>query len=163
MPPREADSSRVSRGGGTVPAPSVSSVFSPGRRGLALAALLLLFSACRAAPVPAPAPVAAPTPAAASGQLLDLIERRTFDYFWELTNPANGLVPDRAPTKSFSSVAAVGFGLTAYPIGVERGYVTREAARQRVLATLRFFRDAQQARRRAESPATRGSSTTSST
>jgi hypothetical protein len=38
----------------------------------------------------------------------------------------------------------VGFALTAYPIGVERGYVSREAARQRVLLTLRFLRDAPQ-------------------
>ncbi len=75
--------------------------------------------------------------------LIDL-EERTFRYFWETANPKNGLIPDRYPTPSFSSIAAVGFGLTAYPIGVERGYVTREAARQRVLATLRFFHDAPQ-------------------
>lgn len=72
------------------------------------------------------------------------LEERTFRFFWETANPDNGLIPDRYPTPSFSSVAAVGFGLTAYPIGVERGYVTREAARQRVLATLRFFHDAPQ-------------------
>jgi hypothetical protein len=34
--------------------------------------------------------------------------------------------------------------LTAYPVGVERGYVTREQARERVLKTLRFFRNAPQ-------------------
>jgi hypothetical protein len=38
----------------------------------------------------------------------------------------------------------VGFGLTAYPIGVERGWITREEARRRVLTTLRFFADAPQ-------------------
>ena len=70
--------------------------------------------------------------------LIDLQER-TFRFFWDTANPKNGLVPDRYPTPSFSSIAAVGFALTAYPIGVERGYVTREAARQRVLTTLRFF------------------------
>jgi len=67
------------------------------------------------------------------------LEERTFRWFWDTTNPKNGLVPDRWPTKSFSSVAAVGFGLTAYPIGVERGWITREQARERVLTTLRFF------------------------
>ena len=76
--------------------------------------------------------------------LFDDIERRTFNFFWETTNPQNGLVQDRFPTPAFASVAAVGFGLTAYPIGVERGYVSREQARQRVLATLRFFHDAPQ-------------------
>jgi hypothetical protein len=70
---------------------------------------------------------------------LDTVSRRTFDFFWETTNPQNGLTPDRWPTKSFSSIAAVGFALTAYPIGVERGWVSRDVARERVLATLRFF------------------------
>ena len=79
---------------------------------------------------------------AADVAFLDDLERRTFRWFWDKTNPVNGLVPDREPTASFSSVAAVGFGLTAYPIGVERGWVTREAARERTLTTLRFLRNA---------------------
>ncbi|HYC90323.1 MAG TPA: glucoamylase family protein [Thermoanaerobaculia bacterium] len=70
---------------------------------------------------------------------LDDLQHRTFLWFWETTNPQNGLVPDRWPTESFSSIAAVGFGLTAYGIGAERGWITREAAAQRVLTTLRFF------------------------
>ena len=51
-------------------------------------------------------------------------------------------MPDRWPTKSFSSIAAVGFGLTAYPIGAERGWISRAQARVRTLATLRFFANA---------------------
>ena len=70
---------------------------------------------------------------------LDTLQRRTFDFFWDLTPPANGLTPDRWPTPSFSSIAAVGFALTAYPIGVERSWVTRAQAADRTLATLRFF------------------------
>lgn len=81
------------------------------------------------------------SPAPASFDLGDL-ERRTFDWFWDTTNPLNGLVPDRWPTKSFSSIAAVGFGLTAYPIGTERGWVSRAQARGRTLTTLRFFANA---------------------
>ncbi len=78
-------------------------------------------------------------PTARESAFLDTLSRRTFDFFWETTNAQNGLTPDRWPTPSFSSVAAVGFALTAYPIGVERGWVTRDAARERVLTTLRFF------------------------
>src|SRR5213592_4838207 len=72
------------------------------------------------------------------------LQERTFRFFWETANPENGLIPDRYPSPSYSSVAAVGFGLTTYPIGVERGYITRDQARQRTLTTLRFFRDARQ-------------------
>ena len=81
---------------------------------------------------------------AALPPLFDDIERRTFDFFWQTTNPVNGLVPDRYPTRAPSSIAAVGFGLTAYVIGVDRGFVTREQARDRTLATVRFFRNAPQ-------------------
>ena len=108
---------------------------------------LLLFVAFVGACSTSTAPNAARLSRAASPELpalFDDIERRTFNFFWETTNPQNGLVQDRFPTPAFASVAAVGFGLTAYPIGVERGYVTREQARRRVLATLRFFHDAPQ-------------------
>jgi hypothetical protein len=100
-------------------------------------ALLVVMSACAPArtTVPTPRPSLSPREIA----FLDTLEQRTFSWFWERTNPVNGLVPDRWPTKSFSSVAAIGFGLTAYGIGVERGYVTRAAAADRVLTTMRFM------------------------
>lgn len=91
-----------------------------------------------------------PSQVAAAGQplddnrLLDDLARRSFDYFWDTAHPGNGLVPDRWPTPSFASVAAVGFALSAYPIGVARGWVGREAARERTRRTLRFFHDAPQ-------------------
>ncbi len=75
---------------------------------------------------------------------LDTLERRTFDWFWEKSSANSGLTPDRWPAKSFSSVAAIGFALTAYPIGVERGYVGRDAAADRTLKTLRFMYNAPQ-------------------
>jgi len=76
--------------------------------------------------------------------LVDDLERRTFDYFWQTVNPSNGLIPDRYPTPSFSSIAAVGFALTAYTIGIERGYISREQGSARTLITLKFFHDAPQ-------------------
>lgn len=91
-----------------------------------------------ARPTPAATP-AAYRPAPADSAFLDTLQRRTFDWFWDTTNPRNGLTPDRWPTRSFSSIAAVGFALSAYPVGVERGWVSRDSARARVLATLRFF------------------------
>jgi hypothetical protein len=72
------------------------------------------------------------------------IEQRTFRFFWETVNRRNGLVPDRWPTPAFCSIAAVGFALPAYAIGVERGWCTRAEARDLTLTTLRFFWNAPQ-------------------
>jgi len=70
---------------------------------------------------------------------VDTLEERTFRWFWDLSDSSTGLTPDRAPTRSFVSVGAIGFALTAYPIGVEREWVSRTRAAERVLRTLRFL------------------------
>ncbi|WP_225766422.1 glucoamylase family protein [Stenotrophomonas sp. Marseille-Q4652] len=74
--------------------------------------------------------------------LFDDIERRTFQFFWDTTNEVNGLTPDRYPSRPFASIASIGFALTAYPIGIEHGWISRNQAIDRTLTTLKFFRDA---------------------
>lgn len=76
--------------------------------------------------------------------LLDDVERSSFRFFWEQANPQTGLVRDRANVvtqkqNSLSSIAAVGFGLTAISIADARGYIPHVQARDRVLNTLRFL------------------------
>ncbi|HEU4520615.1 MAG TPA: glucoamylase family protein [Thermoanaerobaculia bacterium] len=107
-------------------------------------ALLFLITACATQTTPPPATPLPPPVRFDEPALLDDLQHRTFLWFWETANPKNGLVPDRWPAKSPSSIAAVGFGLTAYPVGVERRWITREQARERVLATLEFFANAPQ-------------------
>ena len=70
---------------------------------------------------------------------LDRLQEDTFRYFWETTDSATGLAPDRFPTNSPASIAAVGFALTSYPVGVARGLISRAQARSRTLTTLRFL------------------------
>lgn len=74
-----------------------------------------------------------------SDDLLATLQRKAFDYFLYEANPANGLVADRSRRDAPASIAAVGLALTAYPIGVERGFMSRAQASARTLATLRFF------------------------
>lgn len=80
----------------------------------------------------------------ANQEFLNDLQERTFKFFWETANPDTGLVPDRWPSPSPSSVAALGFGLTAYCVGVERRFVTRDEAIDRVRTTLRFLSQAPQ-------------------
>lgn len=84
-------------------------------------------------------------PRLSDAALLDDIEARTFRFFWDTAHPETGLVPDRWPGNTdMASVAAVGFALTAYTIGAERGLVTRAQAAERSLRTLRFLARAPQ-------------------
>ncbi|MDX2134335.1 MAG: glucoamylase family protein [Saprospiraceae bacterium] len=65
----------------------------------------------------------------------DELQRRTFHYFWDLADN-HAQIPDRWPNLAFSSIAATGFGLSGYLVGVEHGWITRKEAADRVLKTL---------------------------
>ena len=75
----------------------------------------------------------------ADSAFLRTVQKAAFGYFWHEANPANGLIRDRNTPTSPASIAAVGFGLTSICIGVDNGWITREAARDRVRNTLEFF------------------------
>jgi len=123
---------------------------TPTRRASLLVALALAAASCASAQSPAPVKAAAGAASSrgvpitesqltpAQRAFVDTLERRTFLFFWELAEPATGMMPDRWPTKSFISTAATGFALTAYPIGVERRWITRDQAAVRTLSTLEF-------------------------
>jgi hypothetical protein len=71
---------------------------------------------------------------------LQTLQRNTFRYFWQETNPSNGLIPDHTSADGIpASIAGVGLALSSYPVAVERSFVARAQAVERTLATLRFF------------------------
>ena len=70
---------------------------------------------------------------------LESLQRDTFSYFLHETNPKNGLVLDKTAADWPASIAATGLALASYPVAIERGFITRTAAIETVLATLRFF------------------------
>ncbi len=74
-----------------------------------------------------------------SDQALAKLQRDTFGYFQHETNLTNGMVPDNTRTGAHASIAAIGLGLATYPVAVERAFISREEAVERVLTTLRFF------------------------
>jgi len=111
-----------------------------GRRDLLKGSSLLFATAT----LPTPLRAALQSSAHSLPAFYEDIEQRTFRWFWDTVNRKNGLVPDRWPTPSFSSIAAVGFALPGYAIGAERGWCTRAQARDLTLTTLRFFWSAPQ-------------------
>jgi hypothetical protein len=80
-----------------------------------------------------------PTPSDISKFSVEELKKRTFNFFWNEAYDNNLQIPDRHPTLRFSSIAATGFGLTAYLIGTENGFITREEAAERTLKTLQIL------------------------
>ncbi len=83
-----------------------------------------------------------PAPAATPEEVIAYEMRGAFDFFWEQANteagsPGFGLIRDRYPgSAGIASTASVGFGLTAYLIGIEKGWISRQQGYDRVSGTL---------------------------
>ncbi len=75
---------------------------------------------------------------------LDYLQQTSFDYFWYEANPKTGLIKDRSTVGSPASIASVGFGLTAIGVGIDHGWITRAAGKDRTLTALQALWNANQ-------------------
>ena len=94
------------------------------------------------------APAAATKLSTADDAFLDDLSRRSFQYFWEQSDPGTGITRGRArfdgspyppERRDVGSTGDTGFSITALCIGAERGWVKRSEARDRVHATLESY------------------------
>jgi hypothetical protein len=75
---------------------------------------------------------------------LEELQKDTFGYFLQECDPSTGLVKDSTKPGSTASVSVTGLALSAFPVSVERGFIERDDALERVLTALRFFRNSEQ-------------------
>lgn len=76
--------------------------------------------------------------------LLELIQRQTFRYFWDFAHPVSGLARDRSDPKAALgldtvAIGASGFGIMAILVAVERHWIARKDAVNRLLQAVRFL------------------------
>ncbi len=108
-------------------------------------------------PVDPPPAAAIPTAAISKEDdaFLEDLQKRTFQYFWDHSDPNTGLTLDRTSTAGVpwapgtshhkvATIAATGFALSGYRIAADRGWVTRERAKARARNTLDFFANKQE-------------------
>jgi hypothetical protein len=81
-------------------------------------------------------------------EMLGNLQRETFDYFLHEVNPVTGLIADSTQPGSPSSIAVAGMAISAYIAGVERKFLTRKNAVERILKILRFFYNSKQGRQK---------------
>jgi hypothetical protein len=74
------------------------------------------------------------------------LQRDSFEYFVREINPINGLVLDKTASNWPASIAAMGMALSAYPVGVKRGFMKRAEAGQRTLRMLNFLAASEQSK-----------------
>jgi len=75
-------------------------------------------------------------------ELLEMVQRYTFRYFWDFAHEASGMARERNSSENTVTSGGSGFGLMAIPVGIERGYITREQGVERTLKILNFLKTA---------------------
>ncbi|MEO9478620.1 MAG: glucoamylase family protein [Maribacter dokdonensis] len=83
-------------------------------------------------------------------QLLDSVQKQTFNYFWEGAEPTSGLARERIhlddiyPThhKDIITIGGSGFGVMAILVGIEREFITREMGLERLEKAVDFLDNA---------------------
>ena len=75
-------------------------------------------------------------------ELMDLVQRQTFGYFWEFGHPVSGLARERNTSGDVVTTGGSGFGLMAMIVAAERGYITRVQALERWEIMISFLRNA---------------------
>ena len=83
-------------------------------------------------------------------KLLELVQRKTFNYFWDFAESKSGMARERSQDHSYNgdspriiTTGGAGFGISAYPIAVERGWKSREEVIQRLKKVLTFLENAE--------------------
>ncbi|WP_203558645.1 glucoamylase family protein [Bacteroides sp. 51] len=78
-------------------------------------------------------------------ELLTLVQKQTFRYFWDFAHPESGLAHERSNGRpEVATIGGSGFGVMAIIVGVERGFVTRDEGAERMLKIVNFLnKDAQ--------------------
>lgn len=71
--------------------------------------------------------------------LLTLVQRQTFRYFWDFAHPVSGMIRERNTSGDLVTSGGTGFGIMALLVGIERGFITREQGRNRILKITDFL------------------------
>lgn len=75
--------------------------------------------------------------------LLTLVQKQTFKYFWDYAHPVSGLARERLGSGETVTTGGSGFGIMCLPVGVERGFISRTEAAGRMRTVVEFLSKAE--------------------
>lgn len=74
-------------------------------------------------------------------ELLTLVQRRTFDYFYDFGHPVSGLARERNTSGNTVTSGGSGFGIMALVVGVHRNFITRTEGLARMQKIVNFLKN----------------------
>jgi hypothetical protein len=75
-------------------------------------------------------------------ELLTLIQRQTFRYFWDFAHPVSGMARERNTSDETVTTGGTGFGIMAIVVGMERRFITRDEGVERLNTIVDFLASA---------------------
>lgn len=73
--------------------------------------------------------------------LLTLVQKQTFKYFWDFGHPVSGMARERSTSGNTVTTGGTGFGVMAMIVAVERKFITRDAAVERIQTIVSFLKN----------------------
>lgn len=80
-------------------------------------------------------------PRMSDSTLLTLVQQQTFKYFWDQGDPVSGLARERTSNSETVTTGGSGFGIMAILVGVQRSFITRTQALDRLTTIVSFLSD----------------------
>lgn len=76
-------------------------------------------------------------------QLMDMVQRYTFKYFWDDGHPVSGLARERNNSGDIVTTGGSGFGIMGLLVGIENEYITRAQGAERMIKIISFLQYAE--------------------
>ena len=78
-------------------------------------------------------------PRISDDELLTLVQRQTFKYFWDFGHPTSGMARERTTSNNTVTTGGTGFGIMAMLVAVERDFISRAQALTRIQKIVTFL------------------------
>ena len=80
-------------------------------------------------------------PVVSDEELMTLIQKQTFKYFWEFGHPISGMARERNTSGDLVTTGGTGFGVMSIIVGVERNFISRTEGLQRINLIVDFLKN----------------------
>jgi len=78
-------------------------------------------------------------PVISDEELLTLVQQQTFKYFWDFGHSVSGMARERSSSGDVVTTGGTGFGIMAMIVAVERGFISRTQALERIQTIVTFL------------------------